>query len=106
MITYYIDSYPIRPKTRTVSKGYYIENDMVEQVEEVNAPHPVLDGYDCPVCGKGFMSDHEVTLCYLNSTARVGFIHADCMSDEIEDVLESLGYDLTTDTGAWMEART
>ena len=104
----YIDSYPVPARRRREHYShYYAQRDAVEPEEDTTAPRPVLDGYECPLCGKGFQSDDTVVYAKAGTwNAPTHFFHRECLTEDKESLLEALDYDTDCDTGAWMEEHT
>lgn len=69
--------------------------------EHEEEPHEILkqnyEPYICPFCGKPIMSDvYAVCATLSDDTAHkhMRIIHTDCLTDERQETLEAMGYEL------------
>lgn len=72
-----------------------------EETEDEEEPHEILkqnyEPYICPFCGKPIMSDVYAVCATLPGDTEhkyMRIIHTDCLTDERQETLEAVGYEL------------
>ena len=52
----------------------------------------ILDGYTCPCCREGFYRTETIIIA--ENEIQTFYFHKDCLTDEMYDLLEALGFEI------------
>jgi hypothetical protein len=78
-----------------------------DPTNEEDEPHEIFDGCKCPVCGKPMLSNVEVVCAtwhgYSYNCKHQAFFHRECLTDEVIDLLEAMGFTLVEEIGSEFE---